>query len=185
MKKPRISRQTYKFTQFQILDILKLIACFAKQGEIQDAVLAKTGKTIASSTINHYRNSEAFTQIIDDYRAQFNEAIKNEEFASERRRLQEMTQHYYGFKNAGQRREAVTTMVKINEMFCGRGNVNFSVTYNKFDKMTTKEILAEFKETARQLTNDDSKGRKQVSGTLTDGETPIQTIVQSISSETS
>lgn len=105
------------------------------------------GISVKETAINWYRRADRYTETRRKFREQWDALIAEDEFASRRRRLQELTEIFKAQRKRNRLSEAVSTMKEIDQIVCGRSREAsqfINVQYNKFTGMSPDEIKSYF-----------------------------------------
>lgn len=148
----RLLTRNKTFTEKERYAIFKLIASHQKSSHIIKWCKEWLGKEITNQRVNYYQTNERYRPKIMEYRKAYESEISDDEFSSKRRRIQELTEIYYKLKTEDKLSQAAHVMGRIDEVVEGRKSTNtIQVQYNKFEGMTTQELIKKFESHSRIL----------------------------------
>ena len=146
----------------QQLKLVAMIAAYKSNADIVKKVSEDFGVRIPASTVNYYRYSAIWADKREKFREEFNSNLAEEEFASKRRRIQELTRAYKRLeKEDSTLVDATNVLAKIREEIEGKLSREINVTqYNQYNQMTDEELIKTIHESSRYLKITESKKGK-------------------------
>ena len=127
------------------MELVKLIAWFWDNKEIQEFLKEKTGKSLATPTIQQYRETAKWQPIIEKLREDYNKAMYEVPLFHKRKRLDELQKHYEYHMRANKWRQAQAVIRDIkDEVEHKFGDVSFNFTQiTQYNDMTDEQIAEE------------------------------------------
>lgn len=141
------------------LEIIKRIAWYWKDAEIERYFAKEYNKSISLSNIGQYRKSEKWQPLIERQRDQYNTLILQVPIANKRNRLDQLQKQYDqvgDITNKDSRKEAREILKEAREeverKVAGEISFNFTqVNHNEFHDMTEEDLQREKMKTIEQL----------------------------------
>lgn len=120
---------------------------------IQDMIREKFGKEVSIPQVKHYRTYPAWKPKIQEFRKEFESKIQDEELASKRVRVQELSKFYRRLECDDETiMDAATILDQIREEVEGKSSNGTNVTqYNQYNGLSDDELRKVIVENTRFL----------------------------------
>ena len=142
--KPRTEAEKNRFTYDEQVEIVKQIAIHRQPKDIIDSIGKKFGKRLTSSNLSHYATRPQWQPMIEKFREEFEAKISDEDLASKRRRVQELTNLYRRLESTEKEENlsrAANMLSLIREEIEGKASQNMQITqYNQYNGLSDEEL---------------------------------------------
>jgi len=141
-----------KFNEEQVLFIVTNVALWKTDRQILNLFKEKYNMDISKQNVHTYRYSASYQPLVEQIRDEFERDIKQVEFASKRRRIEELTDIFNNCKEKSKFKEAIACMASIREEVDGkRINGDVYMQFNQFSNMSDVELRKKVEENAIEL----------------------------------
>lgn len=146
---------THKLLPSEQLEVARRIAWFWTNKQIGDFVKESFQKELSCPAFSDMRKQEKWIPVIEKFRDQYIAKCSEVPLFHKRRRLEELQDLYYTFKETGNLAQARLVLQDLRNEAEGKGadiSFNFTnVTHNEFHQMTDEDLQREKMKTIEQL----------------------------------
>lgn len=148
-----------KLTYEEQLTIIQMIATYWRSVDIIKKMKEKYGKVVTDAQVVHYRYYPTWQPKIEEFRKEFESKILEEEYASKRVRIQELSKIYDEMRpQAKHKMNCVTVLANIREEVEGKTASTMSLTqYNQYNGLSDEELRRVIEENNNFLKITESK----------------------------
>lgn len=155
LKKFGLVDKAHKLTPLMQLEVCRRIAWFWTEKELLKYIQSVIKKSMHPSNLSAMKNSEKWKPVIEQFREEYISKCGEVPLFHKKKRLEELQEQYYHFKEKGNLKEARSILRDIRDEAEGkRGDISFqftSIVHNEFNQMTDEDLQTEKMKTLEQL----------------------------------